>query len=344
MPITAFKISYKSLSTIIASLIMVSMTCLLMLKDNFQYISITFFYTIFLILVTYLIYRFYRDRQFITNKILHFKHEIVILFFFQLVNSISVFYFSNAKINILFYLVSILFYLYAVACIVLQPGVSAEKSNSISLDLDLQKSTENKINMDLILSAIDSATDDLIIILSNKYDIIYLNKAKEDFLFLVHSQKIGIGENIKIVLNSPSLSFLLKPLDQIFVDKIPIQFEHELVTTIDGHKEWVSIRIIPNYNRDIFYGVTIYFQNISYSKALEQNNAKQISKLYNIAWRHSHLMRAPLANILGLVHEIVKSDIWESKNEQVKILIEYLEIESKKLDKIISENVISTNN
>ncbi len=316
-----------------------------MINTKFHTFSKTIGYGLFLLLTMILFYKILIMMQYFkTNKIQIFGAEIILFIIFQLTNTALVLYLSNAQPSALFYLVSFFSYMYAIGFVRIHPFVSSHTTDTSKEGQNSLETKNTEKNLKLLLNAMDSVTDNLVIILSPNYDIIYLNKAKEDYLFLMHHHKIGKGENIKEILNTTNFSFLINPLQQIFLDKKPIEFEHQLVTAIDGQKDWVVIRILPNYDNGCFLGVTLFFQNISYSKELEFNSAKQVTKLYNIAWRHSHLMRAPLANILGLVHEITKSDIWETKNEQLKILIEYLELEAKKLDKMIRENVISINN
>jgi PAS domain S-box-containing protein len=69
---------------------------------------------------------------------------------------------------------------------------------------------------------------------------------------------------------------------------------------------------------------------LNYTKAIEDQN----EKLREISWIQSHMVRAPLARILGLI--AVLKGIKDNKNEVARIL-SYLEISADELDLIIRE-------
>ena len=112
---------------------------------------------------------------------------------------------------------------------------------------------------------------------------------------------------------------------------------------MSGNKEWFSIEINPVFDdHSKLIGIIIFNKNISYKKDLEFKNLEKIKNLENIAWNHSHLMRAPLSNILGLTSQMVKSTKCFSCDSNMAELIKYVESEALKLDRIIRENVQKT--
>jgi nitrogen-specific signal transduction histidine kinase len=193
----------------------------------------------------------------------------------------------------------------------------------------------------LKLIAMDLTSDELIIFLSPNYEILHFNKAQDDFVFLVLNKKIRITNSFKELFNTTDFHFIFKPIEQILLNKRPIVFEHEMITSKGGHKEWVSINLLPIYDDDsIFIGITILTKNISQKKEIESKYLQQIQNLESIAWRHSHEMRAPLSNILGLAKQLKKSK--HLLDEQNVDLLTYLETEAEKLDKIIKANLQQT--
>ena len=62
-------------------------------------------------------------------------------------------------------------------------------------------------------------------------------------------------------------------------------------------------------------------------KALET----QYRKLNEIKWTQAHIVRAPLANILGIIHILRNQKL----NEEVTQFIHYMDTESKKLDMLV---------
>ncbi|MDP1843642.1 MAG: hypothetical protein Q8K64_09505 [Sediminibacterium sp.] len=65
----------------------------------------------------------------------------------------------------------------------------------------------------------------------------------------------------------------------------------------------------------------------------------QLKKLKEIAWIQSHLVRAPLAKIMGLA-ELIKKDIC-SPEEQKELLLGILD-SSKELDEMIRSIIYKT--
>jgi len=205
------------------------------------------------------------------------------------------------------------------------------------ISLDKLEIREKKLK----LLAMDLTSDDLIIFVSPNFEILHFNKAQEDFVFLVLNKKIRVGANFKELFKTPDFDFILKPVEQILLNKRPIIVEHDMIVSKGGHKDWVNISLLPIYDDESkFIGITALTKNISHKKEIESKYLHQIKSLENIAWRHSHEMRAPLSNILGLVKQIKKSK--HLLDEQNIDLLIYLETEAEKLDKIIKANLQQT--
>jgi K+-sensing histidine kinase KdpD len=83
-------------------------------------------------------------------------------------------------------------------------------------------------------------------------------------------------------------------------------------------------------------------KNVSQKKEFESKYLHQIKNLEEIAWRHSHQMRAPLANIIGIANQLLKplSDTFSDVDRAE--LLKHLQTEAQKLDLIIRENVQQT--
>lgn len=93
--------------------------------------------------------------------------------------------------------------------------------------------------------------------------------------------------------------------------------------------KWYEISAFPSEN-----GLSVYFKDVTerlhYIKAIEKQN----KNLMEISWLQSHVVRAPLARIMGLIPLI--KDIKESDKEKKKTL-EYILISAHELDEVIKE-------
>lgn len=83
-------------------------------------------------------------------------------------------------------------------------------------------------------------------------------------------------------------------------------------------------------------GLGFYACNINEQKDQERQLQAQNKQLIEIAWTQSHELRAPLANIMGLLH-LLKIDQVNAEIQQ--LYLEKLEEAAKDLDKVIHDVV-----
>ena len=109
----------------------------------------------------------------------------------------------------------------------------------------------------------------------------------------------------------------------------------------DGSLYWVKAYINPVVNADgeitKFIGVE---EDITLQKETLSSLESKNKQLARIAWEQSHLVRAPLARIMGLVN--LFNNHLVSEEERLKF-IEYLQISAEELDAVIKAIVIKTN-
>lgn len=72
-------------------------------------------------------------------------------------------------------------------------------------------------------------------------------------------------------------------------------------------------------------------ENLKHLKSIEKQN----ETLREIAWMQSHVVRAPLARIMGIIHLINDSSVIEEKGELLKYILD----SAIELDAIIKEIV-----
>ena len=211
-------------------------------------------------------------------------------------------------------------------------GISNEEFSKQFTSLTELKLREKQIK----LHALDNASDEIFFFIGHNLELLHFNKAAENYISIILQKKLVQGVSLKNVLSEPNFKFVLSPLQQILLDKKQINLEHELISSNNGQKEWVSISLNPIYDDDYnFLGISVVTKNISHIKVIETQNLLQKKNLDQIAWNHSHEMRAPLANIMGLANQIAKP----SNVIPQSTLIKYLLAEAEKLDNIIRNNV-----
>jgi len=106
----------------------------------------------------------------------------------------------------------------------------------------------------------------------------------------------------------------------------------------DGSEQWYLVRLFPiaNEHKEV-QGLMLALSNITDRKAAEQNLhtayqriQKHISSIKDMAWKQSHLVRSPLANLKGLV-ALLQDDPSDTE------VLKKIGVELDRLDKIIIE-------
>ncbi|MDB5274191.1 MAG: hypothetical protein JWO58_2558 [Chitinophagaceae bacterium] len=216
------------------------------------------------------------------------------------------------------------------------------QKNELEKKIDERTLEINSINENLetskkVLKAFFDSTQSVIFIISPEYKIIFFNKKSYDNGLLFRQREIKIGDNIMDYVNDIE--------DEVFhsfrsdFDKALqgecVTMEKEIKYT--GDKSiWFNIDYFPVYENEIMIGVAITITDINDRKKYELQIEQQNELLRGIAWTQSHKTRQPVATILGLVNIINKSELSE-KNREV---IDYLEMQTKELDKVIRETVL----
>ncbi len=99
--------------------------------------------------------------------------------------------------------------------------------------------------------------------------------------------------------------------------------------------KWYEISAYPSTN-----GLSVYFKDVTerfnYIKAIEVQN----EKLQEVSWMQSHVIRAPLSRIMGLI-ELVK--ILEDDDEEKAKALEYILASAAELDQVIKVITEKTN-
>lgn len=127
-------------------------------------------------------------------------------------------------------------------------------------------------------------------------------------------------------------------IEQVFNEAIsngkPFDVQLEFISA-KGTKKWVRSIGIPEMLNGKCVRVSGVIQDITERKNHEDLILQQNKALKEIAFNNSHLIRHPLANILGLIN--LSSN--EEMPETVKSYFNMIEDEMKKLDKIIHDIV-----
>ncbi|MBK0384343.1 PAS domain-containing protein [Pedobacter sp. SD-b] len=143
-----------------------------------------------------------------------------------------------------------------------------------------------------------------------------------------------------------SLNYFLPNDRQLIKDAIdltikegkPYHLELKFISAKKVNK-WVIISGEAMYHNDKIVGIKGIIQDITERKSFEETIISQNELLTEIYYSQSHLMRLPLANILGLVSLL---EI-ETDKDEIEIIKRKLKLSATQLDEVIKELAIKKN-
>jgi len=109
-----------------------------------------------------------------------------------------------------------------------------------------------------------------------------------------------------------------------------ISVENSIIAS--SEKNWIQLSFIPVYDEaKNLLGISVVSIDIHETKLAEEDNSEYALRLKEITWRQSHLIRAPIANLLGITKLLNKPNSIIDEAEKL-ILIAQVEKEVKRLD------------
>ncbi len=203
-------------------------------------------------------------------------------------------------------------------------------SKSTNQEKQLQRNDEEIKKSEEILNAIYNSTHSVRFLVSPDYTILFFNKTADEKTGLPHN-KFKIGDNIinyaKDILNTTDSNFK-SDFDAALQGEYVVR-ENEIQH--HDHLLWFKTEYYPVYTDNKLIVVSISSRDISERKKNEIFIKKQNDALSDIIFFQSHEVRRPVANILGIISILDKSNLSKENKNQ----IELLDISVKELDNII---------
>ena len=228
-------------------------------------------------------------------------------------------------IGLLFYNPHILYGKHFFSETVTHQLVNEKKNEAIINEL---KSKDYKLR-----SAIISDTETNIFVDSN-YKILHFNQLADKRIKDSFNKQIQIGEDFRTYLHARRENeFAISFSKAISGERCG--YEAEVSFNGFGPKAWHQLEFIPIYNDEsVLIGVSMITTNIEKKKKAQIKNEQYSKALEDIAWRDSHLLRAPISNLLGITGLLNESAITVSEDSRKQLLL-HIETEVQKLDQVI---------
>lgn len=192
------------------------------------------------------------------------------------------------------------------------------------------KLKENEANL---ISIIES-TNESIWSIDKQYNIIYANKVFRELFKLTFDREITIKTNVLDLLPDETSQLWKDHYHRAF-DGLASNFNFDIEQNGQLRNYDVNVRPISVDNKII--GASIFAQDNTNKMVYIREIEAQNTKLREIAWKQSHLVRAPLARIIGLtfmINEVLTSENKE-KAKDIQTFLTHLNTSTQELDDVI---------
>ncbi|OYU53982.1 MAG: hypothetical protein CFE25_18030 [Chitinophagaceae bacterium BSSC1] len=208
--------------------------------------------------------------------------------------------------------------------------------NYMPLEKKLQDSFIELEKQDYNLRSLINSTRESIYYLSKKGKVLYFNKLGKDSLLKRTGKEVCVGDDFE--------QFLFVGMEDRFHDcfqkAMNLQIsEMEWQIVLEGKLVWYYFGFFPVVNeKSTILGVSFIASNIQEKKQAALKNEAYVSELEKIAWKQSHLLRAPVANIIGLSKLLLRNPERQLSAE-TKHLLSMITAETEKMDQEIHKIV-----
>jgi signal transduction histidine kinase len=166
----------------------------------------------------------------------------------------------------------------------------------------------------------------------------YFNKQAECKLKEVYGIDIELNTDIRKYLDPASARVFQSWFDRCLLGET-VQVEEKFLLHDNSDFTWLQISFTAHYNElGKLKGVSVGANSIDDKKRMAHLQEKYVQRLDELAWDSSHLLRAPVANMKGIVSLIAQNEIQLSQEEKEQ-LIAHMSDELNDLDQVIRDMV-----
>ncbi len=193
------------------------------------------------------------------------------------------------------------------------------------------ETSENKL-----LAILDSTTD-CNIFLSRDFEVLDFNRTARENARKFYGREIRCGDDFrKYAKNDKRLGLLFGNVLAGNATSLEHEFESQ------GVGKWHQVRFFPVYNkRHELIGISYNSTDIDQKKRAEMKIKDQLGVFREIAWQQSHTVRAPVANILGIL-DLMNSHEEKTSDREKAEYLRLINDQATKLDGIIHDIVQKT--
>ncbi|TAG30533.1 MAG: PAS domain S-box protein [Sphingobacteriia bacterium] len=201
---------------------------------------------------------------------------------------------------------------------------------------DISECFQNQLKLNAIL---DSTVDSNILVGAD-YKIFNFNRAANEAAITISNKALLIGADIRDHIHPTVLPIFMSRFNSALNGKI---IKSERTVQLNTGKEiWFEYLYYPVYDsQNLLVGVALNTTNIDIRKTAELKVLDQLKRFKKIAFLQSHELRAPLANIMGVVNVLNLLLPKTESSDTIELLNGLIE-NAKKMDSIVQQIVKGT--
>ncbi|MEO6151166.1 MAG: PAS domain S-box protein [Mucilaginibacter sp.] len=161
-------------------------------------------------------------------------------------------------------------------------------------------------------------------------------KAKAYVLLNMNQQDFEVGRDIIGYVENTKQAYFQSAIKKVFMGET-VEYDRMYIADA-GSIQWIHYALTPVYEDQSIKGICITGRDITVRKLYLQNLEDQNKTFRDISWMQSHLVRAPLARIMGLIG-VLKHAREDDFNEA----IDYILISAHELDDVIKKITLESN-
>ncbi|PJJ80074.1 PAS domain S-box protein [Mucilaginibacter auburnensis] len=189
-----------------------------------------------------------------------------------------------------------------------------------------KKIEESEANLRAIF---DSAVDGFVLVDADGIIKLFNPKASASMEFNKDQMSFEIGRSIFDYVEAARLAYFKRIMEKVYRGET---VDYERMFSFDDNVVWIRYTINPVLENNKIVGACIMGRDITERKFYLQSLEEQNKTFREISWMQSHMVRAPLARMLGLLPMLST----EISDEDRKKVIEYLNISANELDDVVN--------
>lgn len=194
------------------------------------------------------------------------------------------------------------------------------------------------LSQSMYLRLLESSKFDINILIDNNFKVQYYDKFAEKIIHNTFNKRIEFNVDLRDVIDLTLAPFFESNIRKVLNGK---EIESEVALTKYDTKAISNFEINfrPFYNEvGKMIGVAIGANNIDEKKKMNLLQEQYVQSLDSLAWKSSHTLRAPVANMKGII-EVLQSNYIDKSPEESNKLVGYLVSELNRLDHVIIDMV-----